>query len=137
MSVIINTVFLMHGNGTDVPNTQSFNAVVFVQKNNIKRIQETALSQRTYEHTLAVRRQWDLVISANELSGSGNEKLAWLENFWIANQRFLRTDTTDTDDVEEMTWTRVTTGDGLSPREQIAGHKLLSQMKFELLEALI
>ncbi len=136
MAVIINYILLMYQNGSDVPNTNAFNAVTNLEFNNVTRDQSTALSGRMYDHVLARRREWDVVISADELAGSGNEKLAWLEAFWNADKQFVRTDTTDTEVIEEMTFTRVMTGGGRSPKEFIRNNKLLPQYKMTLIEAL-
>lgn len=134
--VTINAVKLMYINGEETPVTQEFNAVTDGGYNNVSREQVTTLSRRIYEHKYGTRREWDIVISANELYGEDNDKLEFLEQFWIAEKRYRRWDSVETEDIAEMTVTRVVTADGRSPREQLRGNKHLSQFKLTLVESL-
>ena len=66
------------------------------------------------------------MISANELYGEDNDKLEFLEQFWIAESDIAGGIPLKLRDIAEMTVTRVVTADGRSPREQLRGNKHLS-----------
>lgn len=133
--------WLRYKNGADDPESARFEGVKFYEFPNEIREEAQTLNLKLYSHRLGSRREWDIVISANELFGASNlitqsesANLAFLKEFFAAESHWLCID--DATSEPETGWIHAIVSGGRLPVEYIKGHKYLPQTNLTLRESL-
>lgn len=133
--------WLKYKNGSEDHESMRFEGIKFYEHINVVREEAQTLNLKLYSHLLGARREWDIVISANELFGTSNlimqaesAGLGYLKGFFNAENQWLCISTADTEPMSG--WIHVVIAGGRFPVEFIRGHKYLPQVTVTLRESL-
>lgn len=133
--------WLRFQNGVEDPESMRFEGVKFYEHPTTIREEAQTLNLKLYSHRLGARREWDIVVSANELFGTSNlitqtesSGSAYMKEFFDAENHWLCISEAGTE--PESGWIHVVISGGRFPVEFIKGHKYLPQVSVALRESL-
>ncbi len=121
-------LWLRYSNTFPTTISMRLSAIDVRERPNVTRKIGETLRGGTYDHRIAKRSKWTIVISADELAGNGNAKRAFLEAFFTGGSRWIALSNSPTEPTSG--WIPVAIEGGDMPLEPIEGNELLPEFTF-------
>jgi hypothetical protein len=121
-------LWLRYSNTFPTTTSMRFSAIDCRERMNVTRKLGETLRGSTYDHRIARRSKWTIVISADELAGPGNAKLAFLNAFFTGGDRWIALSDSLTEPVAG--WIAIAIDGGDAPIEAIEGNEVLPEFTF-------